>query len=46
MYNQPVNVSHEKVLQAIKDHDPDKAALLMGKHLTDVISNAKKLRLE
>ena len=46
MYNQPVNVSHEKVLQAIKDRDPERASMLMGKHLTDVVDNAKKLYLE
>lgn len=46
MYNQPVNVSHEKVLQAIKDRDPERASMLMGKHLTDVVDNAKNLYLE
>ena len=46
MYNQPVNVSHDKVLQAIKDRDPERASMLMGKHLTDVVDNAKKLYLE
>ena len=43
MYNQPLNVSHEKVLGAIREHDANKAALLMGEHLTDVINNARKL---
>lgn len=43
MYNQPLNVSHEKILAAIKEHDANKASSLMGEHLTDVINNAKKL---
>ncbi len=46
MYNQPLNVSHEKIFCAIKEHDPHKAANLMHEHLTDVIDNAKKLCLD
>lgn len=43
MFNEPLNVSHEKVFAAIRDRDPERAADLMGEHLTVVINNAKKL---
>ncbi len=45
MYNQPLNVSHEKILSAIKERDPEKASLAMSRHLGDVISNAQSLFL-
>lgn len=43
MFNEPLNVSHEKVFDAIRKRDPERAADLMGEHLTVVINNAKKL---
>jgi len=46
MYNQPLNVLHEKIFLAIKDHDPQEAADLMYEHLSDVIDNADKLCLD
>lgn len=46
MYNQPLNVSHEKILNAIKERDPEKASLAMSMHLGDVISNAERLYLD
>ena len=45
MYNQPVNKSHEKIVTAIKSKDPEKASLYMGRHLDDVIKNARRLFL-
>ncbi len=46
IYNTPLNVSHEKVLEAMKARDPEKAAAAMASHLDDVITNAKKLSPE
>jgi GntR family L-lactate dehydrogenase operon transcriptional regulator len=46
MYNQPLNVPHEKIFLAIKDHDPHRAATLMYEHLSDVMDNACKLCLD
>ena len=46
MYNQPLNVSHEKILHAIKERDPEKASFAMSMHLGDVISNAERLYLD
>lgn len=46
MYNQPLNRSHEKILNAIRDRDPERASHLMSLHLGDVISNAEKLFLD
>lgn len=43
MFKEPLNVSHEKVFFAIRDRAPERAADLMGEHLTVVINNAKKL---
>jgi len=43
VYNTPINISHEKVLQAMKERDPKKAADAMASHLDDVIANARKL---
>ena len=45
MYNQPLNKSHEKIVDAIRARDPEKASLAMNRHLDDVIKNAKKLFL-
>ena len=46
LYDTPVNVSHEKVVQAMKERDPERAAAAMSSHLEDVIINAKKLSEE
>ncbi|NLX85348.1 MAG: FCD domain-containing protein [Synergistaceae bacterium] len=43
MFNEPLNISHEKVFEAIRNRDPERAANLMEEHLTVVINNAKKL---
>lgn len=43
MYNQPLNISHEKILQAIKERDPQKAFTIMYCHLSTVIENARNL---
>lgn len=43
LYNHPLNASHEKIMLAIKDRDPEKAATLMGMHLSDVINYASQL---
>lgn len=43
LYNQPLNASHEKIFHAIRDHNPEKAAHLMGMHLSDVINYASQL---
>lgn len=37
----PLNVPHERILEAIKRKDPSEAAKLMDIHLTDVIENVK-----
>lgn len=46
IYNQPLNKSHEKIVDAIRAKDPEKASLAMNRHLEDVIKNAKKLFLD
>lgn len=46
MFKQPLNVSHDKILQAIKNRDPHKAAQLMEEHITVVIENAKRLHIQ
>lgn len=46
IYDTPLNVSHEKILEAMKAGDPEKAASAMVSHLEDVIANAKKLSPE
>lgn len=46
LYDTPVNVSHEKIVQAMRERDPERAAAAMGSHLEDVIINAKKLSEE
>ena len=43
LYDTPVNVSHEKIVRAMKARDPEAAAAAMGSHLEDVITNAQKL---
>lgn len=43
IFNEPLNVSHEKVFDAIRERNPEKAAKLMEEHLTVVINSAKKL---
>jgi len=43
LYNHPLNASHEKIMLAIKERDPEKAAQLMGMHLSDVINYAGQL---
>ncbi|MFA0887484.1 MAG: FCD domain-containing protein [Synergistales bacterium] len=43
IYNTPLNVSHEKIIKAMKARDAELAADSMAAHLEDVISNAKKL---
>ena len=40
MSDTPLNVTHEKILEAIKEGDPTAAAKLMEKHLNDVIESA------
>lgn len=43
LYKHPLNTSHEMILNAIKEHDSEKAAKLMGLHLSDVINYAQQL---
>lgn len=43
LYNHPLNTSHEMIVHAIKARDPEKAAQLMGMHLSDVINYAEHL---
>lgn len=43
IYNTPLNVSHEKIVTAMKSRDAKLAADAMAAHLDDVIANAKKL---
>ncbi len=46
IYNTPLNISHDKILQLMKSRNPEKAAAAMASHLDDVIANAKKLAPE
>lgn len=46
IFDTPLNVSHEKILDAIKEKDPKKAAELMDIHLSDVIKNTENLARE
>lgn len=39
LYDKPLKVSHEKVLNAIKKHDPEEAARLIGEHLSYVFDS-------
>lgn len=43
LYNTPLNVSHEKIIGAMKSRDPELAASIMAAHMDDVIANAKRL---
>jgi len=43
IYNTPLNISHEKIVEAMKRREPELAAATMAAHLDDVIANAKKL---
>lgn len=42
-YHTPLNVSHERILAAMKSRDAALAAKAMSDHLDDLIANAKKL---
>ncbi len=43
LYDKPLKVSHEKVLNAIKKHDPEEAARLMGEHLSYVFDSENNI---
>lgn len=45
LYNTPMNKEHEKILDAIKNREPEKAAKYMSDHMDKVIINAEKLLL-
>jgi DNA-binding GntR family transcriptional regulator len=46
VYDVPINLDHEKILEAMKARDPEKAAVLMTSHIEDVIKNVKRTNTE
>lgn len=46
LYNAPMNQEHERILYAIKNREPEKAAKFMSDHMDQVILNAEKLFLK
>lgn len=42
IYAKPLKVTHQNILNAIKEREPEKAARLIGEHLTYIMVNNKK----